>query len=260
MHRHATALTARPRVRFVQPWWFGDPYFKSTGFELINLPPLVPTNKLAAGAGSDQHKAWSMIHRAAPGPDRARLRSETFPGLATAIADQWERCCSIRSNRTFSSRGGAGGMTTCAFLSSKSPGGQLGAGSAVRGRGSARGVAGISASWQGSFLACPCSRPIAGRFPPGFFRTGSASASWPRVGPPAGQFGTAVCLALVLTAAHPSPRLSTAATPSTCCAGATEWVARCAWADGWALTRDGAPTVPDGPRRAPTCRRGRPRD
>lgn len=90
MHRHATALTARPRVRFVQPWWFGDPYFKSTGFELINLPPLVPTNKLVPPApGSDQHKAWSMIHRAAPGPDRARLRSETFPGLATAIADQW---------------------------------------------------------------------------------------------------------------------------------------------------------------------------
>jgi hypothetical protein len=50
MHRHATALTARPRVRFVQPWWFGDPYFKSTGFELINLPPLVPTNKLVPPA------------------------------------------------------------------------------------------------------------------------------------------------------------------------------------------------------------------
>jgi hypothetical protein len=43
MHRHAIALTGRPRVRFVQPWWFGDPFFKATGFELIILPELVPT-------------------------------------------------------------------------------------------------------------------------------------------------------------------------------------------------------------------------
>jgi hypothetical protein len=30
-----------------------------------------------------------MIHRLPPGPDRARQRSETFPGLATAMAHQW---------------------------------------------------------------------------------------------------------------------------------------------------------------------------
>lgn len=90
MHRHAIALTGRPRVRFVQPWWFGDPYFKATGFELINLPALVSTRKLVPPApGTNEHKAWSMIHRATPGPDRAQLRSETFPGLAAAIADQW---------------------------------------------------------------------------------------------------------------------------------------------------------------------------
>lgn len=90
MHRHAIALTGRPRIRFVQPWHFGDPFFKATGFELINLPELVPTNKLVTPpVGTAEHKAWSMIHRAPPGPDRARLRSETFPGLADAIADQW---------------------------------------------------------------------------------------------------------------------------------------------------------------------------
>jgi hypothetical protein len=90
MHRHAIKATGRTKVQFVQPWWFGDPFFKATGFELVNLPPLVPTNRLTPPKpGSDDHKAWSRIHRMPPGPDRARLRSETFPGLACALAMQY---------------------------------------------------------------------------------------------------------------------------------------------------------------------------
>jgi len=74
----------------VQPWWFGEPFFKATGFELIGLPELRPTNRLTPPApGTDEHKAWSRVHRMPPGPERARLRSETFPGLAAACADQW---------------------------------------------------------------------------------------------------------------------------------------------------------------------------
>lgn len=90
MHSHAIAMTGRTAAQFVQPWWFGDPYFKATGFELVDLPPLVATARLVPPrAGTDAHKAWSMVHRASPGPDRARLRSETFPGLAAACARQW---------------------------------------------------------------------------------------------------------------------------------------------------------------------------
>ncbi|BEV00114.1 hypothetical protein [Novosphingobium olei] len=90
MHRHAIERTQRGRTQFVQPWWFGDPFFKSTGFELIELPDLQPTNKLTPPkAGTDEHKAWSRVHRMPPGAERARLRSETFPGLADACADQW---------------------------------------------------------------------------------------------------------------------------------------------------------------------------
>ena len=74
----------------MQPWWFGDPFFKATGFELVNLPELRPTNKLTPPkAGTPEHAAWSKIHRMPPGPDRAKLRSETFPGIAHAAADQW---------------------------------------------------------------------------------------------------------------------------------------------------------------------------
>lgn len=89
MHRHAIALTGRGQTQFVQPWWFGDPYFKATGLELVNLPKLSPTKRLTPPRpGTDEHKAWSKVHRAPPGPDRQRLRSETFPGLAAALAEQ----------------------------------------------------------------------------------------------------------------------------------------------------------------------------
>jgi len=89
MHRYAIERTKRGKVQFVQPWWFGDPFFKATGLELINLPPLRPTNKLTPPRpGTAEHKAWSRVHREPPGPDRARRRSETYPGLAGAMAKQ----------------------------------------------------------------------------------------------------------------------------------------------------------------------------
>lgn len=91
MHRYAIELTRRGKpVQFVQPWWFGDPFFKATGLELVNLPALRPTNKLTPPKpGTDEHKAWSRVHREPPGPDRAKNRSETYPGLADAMAEQW---------------------------------------------------------------------------------------------------------------------------------------------------------------------------
>lgn len=90
MHEYAITLTGRAETQFVQPWWFGDPFFKATGLELLHLPPLAPTQRLTPPKpGTAEHKAWSKVHRASPGPDRAKIRSETFPGLAEAMADQW---------------------------------------------------------------------------------------------------------------------------------------------------------------------------
>lgn len=92
MHKHAKARIKgyQPPAQTVQPWHFGDPAFKATSFYLRGLPPLTPTNRLTPPKpGTEAHKAWSMIHRAPPGPDRAMFRSKTFPGLAEAMADQW---------------------------------------------------------------------------------------------------------------------------------------------------------------------------
>lgn len=79
-----------PSRQIVQPWWFGEEAFKATGFELINLPNLVATNKLVPpNRGTDDHKKWSFVHRCSPGPDRWKVRSKTFQGIANAMAEQW---------------------------------------------------------------------------------------------------------------------------------------------------------------------------
>lgn len=92
MHRHAHERMPAdlPRPQIVQPWWFGDEAFKATGLYLRGLPALVPTRKLVPPQpGTAEHKRWSAVHRAPPGPDRWRFRSRTFDGVATAMASQW---------------------------------------------------------------------------------------------------------------------------------------------------------------------------
>lgn len=92
MHRHARERmpASLPKPQIVQPWWFGEPFFKATGFYLRGLPDLTPTNKLTPPKpGTEAHKAWSAVHRAPPGPDRWKFRSRTFEGVAEACATQW---------------------------------------------------------------------------------------------------------------------------------------------------------------------------
>jgi len=90
MHKYARErIDIGPR-QVVQPWMFGERAFKATGFELINLPRLVETDRLTPPKpGTEEHKVWSKIHRASPGPDRWKARSRTFPGIADAMASQW---------------------------------------------------------------------------------------------------------------------------------------------------------------------------
>jgi len=92
MHKHAKKLIKnyRPPDQIIQPWHFGDPAFKGTSLYLRNLPPLVHTNRLTPPCpGTKDHKRWSKIHRASPGPLRWKIRSRTFPGIAHAMAMQW---------------------------------------------------------------------------------------------------------------------------------------------------------------------------
>ena len=91
MHYHARSRLGDAKRQIVQPWWFGEEAFKATGFELTNLPELVPTNKLIPPKrGTDEHKKWSKVHRESPGPNRWKNRSRTYQGVAEAMAAQWD--------------------------------------------------------------------------------------------------------------------------------------------------------------------------
>ena len=67
--------------QIIQPWMFGHGETKATCLWLKGLPPLEPTDIVD---GREQ-RVWKM----APGPDRAKLRSKTYPGIARAMAEQW---------------------------------------------------------------------------------------------------------------------------------------------------------------------------
>ncbi len=82
MHRYARDLIG-PASFTIQPWQFGDNFKKRTCFWTRGLPPLVPTSSL------DGSTAAADVHMASPGPDRWKLRSRTYPGIAQAIAHQW---------------------------------------------------------------------------------------------------------------------------------------------------------------------------
>ena len=67
--------------QIIQPWQFGHGETKSTCLWLKNLSPLIPTNIVAGRE--------SRIHKMPPSPDRSKLRSKTYPGIAEAMATQW---------------------------------------------------------------------------------------------------------------------------------------------------------------------------
>ena len=67
--------------QIIQPWMFGCGETKATCLWLKELQPLQPTNIVDGRT--------PRIHHLPPGPDRAKLRSKTFPGIARAMAEQW---------------------------------------------------------------------------------------------------------------------------------------------------------------------------
>ena len=81
-----------PATQTVQPWWFGDPFYKATSLWLWGVPPLVETNRLKEPVKeSEEWKRRSKVARMPRGPNRSRERSRTFPGIAEAIADSITR-------------------------------------------------------------------------------------------------------------------------------------------------------------------------
>lgn len=67
--------------QIVQPWMFGHGETKATCLWLENLPHLKPTNVVTGRE--------ARCHNMSPGPNRWKLRSTTYQGIADACAEQW---------------------------------------------------------------------------------------------------------------------------------------------------------------------------
>lgn len=69
--------------QIIQPWQFGHGETKATCLWLKGLPKLEPTKIVEGREG----KVWRM----GPSPERAKLRSKTYAGIAKAMAKQWAK-------------------------------------------------------------------------------------------------------------------------------------------------------------------------
>lgn len=65
----------------IQPWQYGHGETKATCLWLKNLPKLKPTDIVEGRE--------PRIHKLPPSPDRWKIRSKTYEGIALAMANQW---------------------------------------------------------------------------------------------------------------------------------------------------------------------------
>lgn len=90
----------RPASQYIQPYDFGADASKKTGLWLKNLPPLMPTKRIAGRIVNGKER-WSNQtdsgqNRLGPSDTRWSERSKTYAGIANAMAEQWGRLSSIR--------------------------------------------------------------------------------------------------------------------------------------------------------------------
>ena len=79
--------------QIINPYEFGHDASKKTCLWLKNLPKLTPTNMIEPRI-IDGRKRWgnqtdSGQNKLAPSDDRWKIRSETYAGIAAAMASQW---------------------------------------------------------------------------------------------------------------------------------------------------------------------------
>ena len=79
--------------QIIQPYHFGDSFQKRTCLWLKGLPKLKPTNHILPRY-VDNKPRWanqtdSGQNNLPPSPDRAKLRSKTYHGIAKPMAEPW---------------------------------------------------------------------------------------------------------------------------------------------------------------------------
>jgi hypothetical protein len=79
--------------QIIQPYEFGHPETKATCLWMHGLAPLKPTDDVHEEMLSMPKNERERVHYMPPSPDRALLRSKTYPGVARAMAMQWAGPC-----------------------------------------------------------------------------------------------------------------------------------------------------------------------
>ena len=82
-----------PPSQTVQPYWFGDPYKKTTNLWLKGLPLLEPTNMVEPKlvhytSGDGKQLTFSADYGVGFNTPHSSRRSKTYPGFAKALATQ----------------------------------------------------------------------------------------------------------------------------------------------------------------------------
>ncbi len=73
----------------IQPWMFGHMEQKATCLWLKNTPPLIESNNVKEAMLKLPKNQRERLHYLPPSEDRWKLRSETYQGIADAMAAQW---------------------------------------------------------------------------------------------------------------------------------------------------------------------------
>lgn len=82
-------LTCLPKANYIQPYEFGHLEQKKTGLFLHGLKPLKPTNNVYNEMMKLPKNIRERLHYLPPSPDRWKIRSTTYQGIADAFAFQW---------------------------------------------------------------------------------------------------------------------------------------------------------------------------
>lgn len=89
MHKYAVEIIGSRQTQVLQPWMFGHTEQKATCLWLKNLKPLVETNNVKAEMMLLSPQERQRIFHLPPSKDRWKIRSETYQGIADAMAAQW---------------------------------------------------------------------------------------------------------------------------------------------------------------------------
>ena len=89
-HKYAIErIGGRKYTQLIQPYQFGHLEQKATCLWLDGLEPLKPTSDLKAETMALPARERQRLHYLPPSPERWKLRSKTYQGIADAMVKQW---------------------------------------------------------------------------------------------------------------------------------------------------------------------------